>query len=644
MHRNLTIHRGSTWNRLACFMLLLLAIALPARADFSDPLDPLGTANGDGMPAASGVIVQALTLTETAQRGAPFVIAIVFEIPPGQHIYSLEKSKDYYPTAIKITGPAGVQVKPLVARPVHIEKSKVPDLLPDLPIWEGELAIFAQVTQSAGAANDAKTLPLSIKVDWMSCTNSNCFPEESKVLTVDVPLGDAAKPGASELQKRLLAEYEGLIAKPAPAAPVAEKVAKPTSKPAEFSFFGKKFTVESTPLILLLALAAGALLNFMPCVLPVIPLKVESLRRHAGHTGEIWMLGLSFSAGIIAFFLVIGLLSAVIKSGAGHLLPSTNQMYSYWQASLILGVVMLILTLSMFDVFTLRVPQKVYAFSPKQDTVSGSFFFGILTAVLSLPCVGPLLPGAIAWAQQQSAPMALLTFAMMGLGMALPYMLLLANPSWIRKMPAAGAGSAVFKNVIGLLLLAVTVYFLGLMGEQLEWWGLWYWWAIFAVVLIAMGWLIWRTFNLTSKLSWRMVMTAMALVIAVLSFNGAKAMTRPSAIPWTAYSDQVFDDAIKAGKTVMVEFTGPSCVNCRVIEATVFHDPAVIDRVTRPDVVTLKVNLTNPSHPGWRVLSSRYAANSIPFSAIHRPDLEKPETFPEIYDAPALLKALGPAK
>ncbi|MCA9291607.1 MAG: thioredoxin family protein, partial [Phycisphaerales bacterium] len=227
-----------------------------------------------------------------------------------------------------------------------------------------------------------------------------------------------------------------------------------------YSVLGWTFSQSSdaTWIILGLAFIAGLLMNFTPCVLPVIPIKILSLQQHAKEPGRCFALGLVFSAGIVAAFLAVGVVIAGIATGAQQ---SWGEWYQYWWTNLPLGLLVGAMGFGMLGLFAVRLPQFLYMFNPQSDSMKGSFFMGVFTAVLSTPCTGPLLGATLVWVATQSATMALAVFGVMGAGMAFPYVLLTANPKWLDRMPRTGAGSDLVKQVMGLLLIAVASYFIG---------------------------------------------------------------------------------------------------------------------------------------------------------------------------------------
>lgn len=229
-----------------------------------------------------------------------------------------------------------------------------------------------------------------------------------------------------------------------------------------FNFLSWQFSIGagSWLLILILAVIAGFFMNFTPCVLPVIPLKILSLQAHAKNPARCFGLGVIFGLGIVAAYTVLGVFIAGLAGATRQI--GWGEIFTYWFVSLPLGLIIAAMGLGMLGLFTVRLPNFVYMFNPQSDSAKGSFFFGIFTAILSTPCTGPLLGAAVTWATTQPPILALGTFTMMGVGMAFPYVLLTANPKWIDRLPHAGPGSELIKQVMGLLLFAVAVWFIGI--------------------------------------------------------------------------------------------------------------------------------------------------------------------------------------
>jgi thiol:disulfide interchange protein DsbD len=257
----------------------------------------------------------------------------------------------------------------------------------------------------------------------------------------------------------------------------------------------------------------------------------------------------------------------------------------------------------MTGMFSLTLPQSVYRFNPGKETVVGSFFFGVLTAVLSTPCTAPFMGAAAAWAATQEAAVTLITFAAIGFGMALPYIVLSAVPRLVRKMPRTGPASQLIKEVMGLLMLAAAAYFIGvglsaLAVQPPDPPSRAYWWAVAAFIAAAGAWLAWKTVKISHKPVTRGVFVSLGVLMVLGSAMMATRFIDRGPIPWTYYTPERFASATADGKTVVMEFTAEWCVNCKTLEETVLKDPRVVKELNRKHIVPMKVDLTGNNPKG----------------------------------------------
>ena len=169
--------------------------------------------------------------------------------------------------------------------------------------------------------------------------------------------------------------------------------------------------------------------------------------------------------------------------------PST--IFGIWWVTGIIGLVIALMSLGIMGLFQIKLPQKVYMVNPKADSAWGAFVFGIMTAVLGLPCFGFVAGALLAGAATMPSILVLTVFAFMGIGMAAPYVVLAMFPKLIEKLPRTGPASELIKHIMGLLMLGAAAYFLGTaviaygIGHDwtFPWWGkAVHWWAIGFVV------------------------------------------------------------------------------------------------------------------------------------------------------------------
>jgi thiol:disulfide interchange protein DsbD len=262
-------------------------------------------------------------------------------------------------------------------------------------------------------------------------------------------------------------------------------------------------------------------------------------------------------------------------------------------------------------------------YSPKLDSVHGSFMFGVMVAVLSTPCTAPFMGAAAAWAALQPPVITLSAFAAIGVGMAAPYQLLSIFPQWAHKMPRTGPASEVIKQVMGLLMLAAATYFVGvglsgLLVQPPNPPSKAYWWVVALFGVMAGAWMAWRTVRLTRS-PWRLgIFGGLGLAIAVLSGSIGVRLTDKGPIDWVYYTPERFAQAKADGQVVVMEFTAEWCLNCKALEETVLRSPRVVQLFEQDGVVPIKVDITN--YPAGNRMLDAVDRLTVPLLVIFRPD------------------------
>lgn len=373
-------------------------------------------------------------------------------------------------------------------------------------------------------------------------------------------------------------------------------------------------------LLLLAAAIGGLLLNFTPCVLPVIPLKIMGLSSAAGSRSRCLTLGLAMVAGVVAFWTGLGLAMATVSG-----FTSTSQLFTHPTITVAIGLFIAAMAIGMCGLFSLSLPQWVYSINPQHESHTGSFFFGIMTAVLSTPCTAPLMGAAAAWAATQSPDTTMTVFATIGAGMALPYLILSAFPHLVSKMPRTGPASELVKQVMGLLLLAAAAYFVGaglsgLMVTAPDPPNRFYWWVVAAFGIAAGAWLAWRTIRITPSMVRRAIFVPIGALIVLVSFSVGKSGTADGPIRWEYYTPDRFAAAQQAGHAILLDFTAEWCANCKTLEALVLNSEAVASRLgAEHGIVPIKVDLTG-SNPDGIAKRDSLGFRSIPLLVVFSAD------------------------
>ncbi|MEM1212467.1 MAG: thioredoxin family protein [Planctomycetota bacterium] len=512
----------------------------------------------------------------------------------------------------------------------------------DFGVLAGRAVIYVPVTVAEDAERGVRTVGVSVR--FQACDDRQCLRDVTVELTAEVEvvgMGDAGAGGdvgPTDSVHGLPGLFDGFDASVWPDIHAGRERLSAVG----FDLFGWSFEIDpnGVGLFALLAVAAfgGFLLNLTPCVLPVIPIKIMSLSKSAeasgGGRGRTLLLGLATGVGVVGFWMAIGgaiaasryLIEAALAAGrsaddAGFQFNAVNELFKYSWFSIGVGVVIAVMAVGMCGVFAVRLPQSVYRVSPKQETLLGSGLMGVMAAVLSTPCTAPFMGAAAGWAALQPPGVTLATFAAIGCGMASPYVVLAAFPGMARKLPRTGPASEVLKQVMGLLMLAAAAYFVGvglvgLLKEEGQPAGLWYWWPVAGFVAAAGVWTglgVWRVVGAKRGVSagvekpmsgvgrrivWKGMALGFALGVVGLSAAGAVRLTDKGPIDWVYYTPERLAEAKAGGGPVLVEFTAEWCINCKALEQAVLFNARVLEAIERTGAVPIKVDLTGSETEG----------------------------------------------
>ncbi len=390
---------------------------------------------------------------------------------------------------------------------------------------------------------------------------------------------------------------------------------------------------------LLFAFLAGVILNITPCVLPVISIKVLSFVQQASESpARVFKLGLAFSIGMLAVFNIL----AILATAAGLV---WGQHFQSPVFTLVMASVIFVFSLSVYGVFTLGVPRVVgdLAGRAEGEGYVGSVAKGALATVMGTPCLGPFLGSVLVWVATQPPALVFLIFNIVGLGMALPYILLTANPSWLRLVPKPGPWLETFKQGMAFLLMGTVLYLLSILNSQLG--GVGVIWSLVLLLSLGLGcWIIGRWLTPNRSAGGRVIVLAVALAVA--GYGGWVSygkMFRPtsSELPWVPFSMEKLTELTADGRTVFLDITADWCPNCKYNLEFVFHTPEVADAIRKYDVVPMLADWTRMDPIIGRLVDKLAPGGSVPLCAVFpagRPD--EPIVMLEIVTKRQVIEAL----
>jgi len=420
---------------------------------------------------------------------------------------------------------------------------------------------------------------------------------------------------------------------------------------------GADFTEpESRSLLVYILLAAlgGLILNVMPCVLPVISLKVLGFVSHAQQERRrMRQLGAAFAAGIVASFAVLAGVVVAIKAG-GEQIGWGFQFQSPLFVLALTGLIF-VLALSLFGLLTITLPGTRTNLGGLAEShgLTGSFFNGVLATILATPCTAPFLGSALGFAFTQPGGVTLAIFVATGMGMALPYLVLAAEPGWMRSIPKPGPWMEHFKQGMGFLLMATVLWLLWVLGKQLGVEAV-IWTAAFLLCLALAFWIPGQWTDLRSSSRQRMwAWSAAVVVIAggyLLFLHPLLQQERQlnSGLPeqgesWQSFSIERVEELVLGGNHVFIDFTAEWCWTCKVNKRTVLDGEAVQARFDELGVQRVRADWTN-RNPEITAFLRSFGRSGVPFYVIFPAGrVDHPLVLPELITTSIVLQQLDEA-
>ncbi|MFK7883053.1 MAG: cytochrome c biogenesis protein CcdA [Phycisphaerales bacterium] len=587
----------------------------------------------DPIDEAPPVVVSSEASVTKVRPGDQAVVAVVFEFAEKFHAWPNvpvipEALGDFpaIPTTVEPVEAAGLEYGRISwPAPKPVEVAFLGDPV-DLLVFGGTTVVYVPVR----IASDAELGPRSIdiQIGFQACDDTSCLAPEFITQTVSFEItNDATEPTQSDVfggfDPAVFADPdawgEGAL----------ESVSNdaPKSKFLGLIELPGPGTLGGVLGLAFFAAIGGFVLNLTPCVLPVIPIKVMTISQHAGESrSRALMLGMWMAVGVVAFWLAIGVPVAFIAT-----ITDPSIIFGIWWVTLGIGLVILVMGVGIMGVFQIKLPQAVYMVNPKVDSPQGSFMFGVMTAVLGLPCFGFVAGALLAGAATMPAPVVLVIFGAMGVGMALPYLVLAAFPGLVKKLPRTGPASELVKQVMGLLMIAAAAYFIGAgvlalisgagLSHKLPWWGkAVHWWAIALAMGAAGVWLAVQTIRITKKIGPRVGFSVLALLFVFV--GGWAALDRTNHLKhnfWIDYSSELLAESLADGNIVVLDFTAEWCLNCKALEAAILSKEPVRSELIGAGVVPLMADLTTMGAPGWETLRD-LGQTGIPLLAVYSPE------------------------
>jgi len=386
-----------------------------------------------------------------------------------------------------------------------------------------------------------------------------------------------------------------------------------------------------------LAFVGGLILNLMPCVFPVLGIKILGFVNQSGNNRRLIKLhGLVFSAGVLVSFWTLAAILAVLRAGGDELgwgfqLQSPGFIFT-------LAVIMLVFALSLSGVFEFGMSATGLGSGLQMRSgYTGSFFTGVLATVVATPCSAPFLAPALGAALALPVGEGFVVFTAIAIGLALPYLLLSIFPQAVRMLPRPGAWMETFKQFMAFPLYATVGYLLWVLAGQTQETGLLM--AFFALTLIAMAAWCYGRFAAPGATKARSRLGALAGValLATGFWTGWPQAPTPTDIVWSEWSPEAVDRAISDGKSAYLDFTARWCATCQANKKLVFTNAEVKRLFHTQGVVAFKADWTNKD-PRITAELAKWGRSAVPFNLVIQPG-HPPQPLPELLTPGIVLKA-----
>jgi thiol:disulfide interchange protein/DsbC/DsbD-like thiol-disulfide interchange protein len=404
-----------------------------------------------------------------------------------------------------------------------------------------------------------------------------------------------------------------------------------------------------------LGFLGGLILNVMPCVLPVLSLKIFSFIQQAGEEkGRVFRLGLTYCAGIFTWFMGLAILLAALKGQSGYAVQFQNPFFI-----VILCAVVFVFSLNLLGVFEIILPgqmQNQLAGATMREGYGGAFFQGLLATVLATSCTAPLLGAALGFALSQPAPIILIMFASVALGMATPILLLSAKPGWMKFLPKPGKWMERVKQITGFVLMGTVLWLLWIVGQMLGSDAI-IWCAALLLGLSVAAWLYGSFVTpVSAPTTQRRALIAIALIVGVVGFVTLRQLARsekpaeaiagapadPNAIAWEKFTPTRLDAALAEGRPIFIDFTADWCVNCKFNERTVLDTAEVRGALKNGGFLTLKADWTR-NDPDITAILRKFQRAGVPLYLVYPAGGGAPQILPELLTKQIVLDALATA-
>lgn len=611
---------------------------------------------------------------DTVKPGDEFTARLIVDIKPGHHMQSDNPTDpDLIAAKVLLEETPGLEFGTVVFPKAHEREDPI---LGKLREFDGKIEIAIPVTVDS----DADEAPRWIRglLRHQVCNESGtCFPPEHVEFAIPVRMAGGPAPVDDA------AADQGQLGPAGSSALAAGGESQNILLRIQDRLFARGIVG-----VIVAAFLGGLILNLMPCVLPVISLKVLSFVRQAQEDrGRIFRLSLAYCGGIMAFYVLLAYLFFAFGKGWGELFQ--NPVFVIAMAAVVLAF-----ALSLFGVFSVFAPTIVNKLGEKAEGegYSSAFFTGVLATLLGTACTAPFLSAAIAYASRLPITQGVAIFLSVGVGMAFPFLILGYKPAWVRFVPKPGPWFGVFEAAMGFLLLGTVIWLLNPLRGQIGDFGL----LLSTIFLLAVAIAVWikgkiafgdpiarkaRLYTLAIAIlaaGWLLPFRAMATIDSLVAEHVAEEdfaadgrllkellsdseigpklsglllprvdWSTAKGIPWQQYRRARAMLAVQSGYTVFVDYTADWCASCKANLKSSIDREQTIAVMKELNVIPYEADYTL-TRPEITEDLRKFGRAGVPLYLVYSPgEPDTPQILPEVLTPEILIDALrkaGPSR
>ncbi|WP_444906501.1 protein-disulfide reductase DsbD family protein [Microbulbifer sp. SSSA008] len=471
-------------------------------------------------------------------------------------------------------------------------------------VYRGQLEFALEIPETSGSTQ--------LELHYQGCADAGlCYPPQTRYYSVDFASQD-------------IEPQDSALITGAPTPPASAGGAAGSSN-------------VTLSLALLLAFAGGLILNLMPCVFPVLSIKLLAVSQAAQNASQRHHHGWAYTLGVVLSFVAIAAVMLALRAG-GEAVGWGFQLQSPWLVAA-LAYLFFIMGLSLSGMTELGSNlMGIGGNLNKRQGLSGSVASGALATLVASPCTAPLMGSALGFAVTQPALIALSVFAALGAGMAAPFLLLTYIPALAEKLPKPGPWMDRLKQLLAFPMYLTAVWLLWVLGRQAGGDGV----ALVLAGAVAIAFALW----LWPRPQWHWLRGSLALAslaLAVFLLPQLKTINQSEQLSssdyWEPYSAERLETARSEGRAVLANMTAAWCITCLMNEKAVLSSTEVSDALERLNVVALKGDWTNQD-PRISELLAKYGRTSVPLYLLYPADGDDAKILPQILSQDDLLQEL----